>query len=192
MPTHLNRHLLAATCGLTGSAQTAGMNGRLQSHHGFWTAVDVPAAATVMVTESTASSQLLKKSNTRCCKSGIISAMLGMAYILTIPHSRATSVCIGYVTNVQRSSSTDTRCVLVIALQGDLKGAHIVLAKECDCSSLAACEPTIAAEWDFARNDGSPAGFSWSINHVVWWSNDVRGSWKEGINQRTDPRRNLT
>ena len=62
----------------------------------------------------------------------------------------------------------------------------------CICNSLAACAPTIAAEWDFARNEGSPAGVTVSSNQVVWWRNDRRGSWKGDIHHRTDPRRNST
>ena len=62
--------------------------------------------------------------------------------------------------------------------------------KVCDCNSLAACEPTIATEWDFARNEGSPADFTLKSNQVVWWRNDRRGSWKQCIAERTNPRRN--
>ena len=60
--------------------------------------------------------------------------------------------------------------------------------KVCVCNSLAACEPNIAAEWDFTRNDGSPADFTSGSNQVVWWLNDRRGSWKQRIDQRTAPR----
>ena len=57
--------------------------------------------------------------------------------------------------------------------------------KVCDCNSLAACEPTIAAEWDFTRNDGSPADVTSRSAQVVWWRNDRRGSWEQSINGRT-------
>ena len=56
------------------------------------------------------------------------------------------------------------------------------------CNSLAACSPTIAAEWDFAKNDGSPADVTSKSHQLVWWSNDSRGSWKQHIYQRTDSR----
>ena len=59
----------------------------------------------------------------------------------------------------------------------------------CICNSLAANEPTIAAEWDFARNDGSPADVTSRSQHEVWWRNDRRGSWKQCIDGRTAPRR---
>ena len=60
--------------------------------------------------------------------------------------------------------------------------------KVCDCNSLAACSPTIAAEWDFARNDGLPADFTSGSGQAVWWENASRGSWKQRIYQRTSAR----
>ena len=61
----------------------------------------------------------------------------------------------------------------------------------CLCNSLAACEPTIAAEWDFASNEGSPADFTSRSDQVVWWRNDRRGSWKQRIIERTTPRKSV-
>ena len=61
--------------------------------------------------------------------------------------------------------------------------------KVCVCNSLVACEPTIAAEWDFAKNDKSPADVTSRSLQAVWWRNDRRGSWKQCIAERTDPRR---
>ena len=60
--------------------------------------------------------------------------------------------------------------------------------KVCDCNSLAACEPTIAAEWDFARNEGTPADVTSQSHQVVWWANASRGSWKQRIQERTRSR----
>ena len=57
----------------------------------------------------------------------------------------------------------------------------------CGCNSLAACKPAIAAEWDFARNAGSPADVASGSGQVVWWKNAKRGSWKQRICDRTDP-----
>ena len=62
--------------------------------------------------------------------------------------------------------------------------------KICDCNSLAACEPIIAAEWDFARNEGSPADVTSRSHQAVRWRNDRRGSWKQCVAERTDPRKN--
>ena len=58
--------------------------------------------------------------------------------------------------------------------------------KTCVCNSLAACSPTIAAEWDFAKNDGSPADVTLRSHQVVWWRNASRGSWKQQVHERTD------
>ena len=60
----------------------------------------------------------------------------------------------------------------------------------CVCNSLAACEPTIATEWDFARNAGAPADFTSKSNQAVWWRNERRGSWKQRIYQRTTSHKN--
>ena len=61
--------------------------------------------------------------------------------------------------------------------------------KVCDCNSLAACSPTIAAEWDFAKNDGTPADVTSGSDQAVWWEDASRGSWKQLIQQRTRARR---
>ena len=58
--------------------------------------------------------------------------------------------------------------------------------RACSCNSLAACSPDIAAEWDFAKNDRSPADVTLRSHEVVWWSSASRGSWKQRINDRTD------
>ena len=60
--------------------------------------------------------------------------------------------------------------------------------RACSCNSLAACSPDIAAEWDFAKNDRSPADVTLRSHEVVWWSSAIRGSWKQRICDRTDIR----
>ena len=59
--------------------------------------------------------------------------------------------------------------------------------KICDCNSLAACSPSIAAEWDFVKNDASPADVTSRSHQVVWWRNASRGSWKQRVQDRTKP-----
>ena len=58
----------------------------------------------------------------------------------------------------------------------------------CDCNSLAACSPIIAAEWDFAKNWGSPADVTSQSHQVVWWKTSIHGSWKQRIQERTQAR----
>ena len=66
------------------------------------------------------------------------------------------------------------------------QGCPLCAGKQiCDCNSLAACSPTIAAEWDFAKNDRSPADVTAKSNQAVWWRNAIRGSWQQHIYQRT-------
>jgi hypothetical protein len=41
--------------------------------------------------------------------------------------------------------------------------------------------PVVAAEWDYARNEGSPADYSVFANHKAWWENSTKGSWHQII-----------
>ncbi len=69
------------------------------------------------------------------------------------------------------------------------KGCPYCVGKQaCKCNSLEACHPVISSEWDFGMNDMTPADVTSRSHQVVWWKNDVRGSWKQRINDRTDPR----
>ena len=69
------------------------------------------------------------------------------------------------------------------------QGCPFCVGKQvCDCNSLAVCSSTVAAEWDFAKNNGSPADVTSQSQQVVWWENPIRGSWKQRIQERTKPR----
>ncbi|KAA6421208.1 MAG: hypothetical protein FRX49_08907 [Trebouxia sp. A1-2] len=48
----------------------------------------------------------------------------------------------------------------------------------------------VARQWDFARNDLTPAQVTSRSGQLVWWENPVRGSWMQKINARTDSRLN--
>ena len=70
------------------------------------------------------------------------------------------------------------------------KGCPYCAGKQaCKCNSLEAHYPAISLEWDFEMNDMTPADVTSRSSKVVWWKNDVRGSWKQRIADRTDPRR---
>ena len=58
----------------------------------------------------------------------------------------------------------------------------------CECNSLQAHYPVIASEWDFAKNDVTPADVTASSGQAVWWKNTVRGSWLQRIAGRTEAR----
>ena len=60
--------------------------------------------------------------------------------------------------------------------------------RACECNSLQASYPVISSEWDYARNDKTPADVTSRSNQVVWWKNNVRGSWQQCIAERTEPR----
>ncbi len=46
----------------------------------------------------------------------------------------------------------------------------------------------VASEWDFVKNDLTPAEVTSRSNQLVWWENSVRGSWVQRVNERTDLR----
>ncbi len=62
----------------------------------------------------------------------------------------------------------------------------------CKCNSLQAQHPEISSEWDSEMNDKTPADVTSKSNKVVWWRNDVRGSWKQRIFERTRSKKKPT
>ncbi len=60
--------------------------------------------------------------------------------------------------------------------------------RACECNSLQAGYPVISSEWDYAKNDMTPAGVTSRSGQVVSWKNDKRGSWLQCIAERTEPR----
>ncbi|DBB16004.1 TPA: hypothetical protein ACH3X3_003372 [Trebouxia sp. C0006] len=60
----------------------------------------------------------------------------------------------------------------------------------CKCNSLQTHYPMVSSEWDFAKNDLTPAQVTSKSNQLVWWENPVRGCWMQQIYGRTDSRRN--
>jgi len=60
----------------------------------------------------------------------------------------------------------------------------------CRCNSLQTHYPMVSSEWDFAKNDLTPAQVTSRSNQLAWWENAVRGSWVQKISGRTDSRLN--
>ena len=58
----------------------------------------------------------------------------------------------------------------------------------CKCNSLQALYPDIAAEWDYAENQGKPSDYTARSHHPAWWVSPEHGSWQQTISSRTDPR----
>ena len=58
----------------------------------------------------------------------------------------------------------------------------------CNCNSLAVHDPLVSSEWEIGMNDMTPADVTMRSNKVVWWKNNVRGSWQQRITDRTEPR----
>ena len=56
----------------------------------------------------------------------------------------------------------------------------------CKCNSLQTHCPTIAAEWDWDKNELTPHDFTASSHSVVWWRTVEKGSWEQTINSRTN------
>ena len=55
----------------------------------------------------------------------------------------------------------------------------------CKCNSLQALHPAVAAEWDYAKNEGQPSDYTASSHHPAWWLNPQGDSWQQTINSRT-------
>ena len=55
----------------------------------------------------------------------------------------------------------------------------------CQCNSLQALFPDIAAEWDHTKNTGQPSDYTASSNRLAWWCSPQRGSWQQQIKART-------
>ena len=55
----------------------------------------------------------------------------------------------------------------------------------CDCNSLQALYPEIAAEWDHAKNSGQPSDYPAGSYHLAWWFHPKRLSWQQTIRIRT-------
>ena len=127
-PTHQSGRLLAAVFGLSGSARSAAMSGKLKLDPVQNATVVVPAV--VKPRQSKQSNQHLKQHIMRCCLNGTMSAMPQMAFTLTPPLLAAKSVCIGCVRNALRDSCTGTKRLPMIGLAETLEGVRIVLARK--------------------------------------------------------------
>ena len=57
--------------------------------------------------------------------------------------------------------------------------------KACICNSLQSLHPEVAAEWDYAKNTGTPSDYSAHSNAKVWWYTSKRGSFRASIGSRT-------
>ena len=55
----------------------------------------------------------------------------------------------------------------------------------CECNSLQALHPSIAAEWDHSRNEGQPSEYNAHSVHLAWWISPQRGSWQQTIKTRS-------
>ena len=55
----------------------------------------------------------------------------------------------------------------------------------CKCNSLQERFPTIAAEWDYSKNEGTPNDYTCYSRQTVWWHNATKGSWQQEITKRT-------
>ena len=60
----------------------------------------------------------------------------------------------------------------------------------CSCNSLQALHPTIAAEWDYTRNQGTPRDYLACSHKEIWWYNRRRGHFQSRIVDRTYVRGN--
>ena len=130
MTRHLSRRLLAATSGLSGSAPSAVMSGKLILPNVCKMTVVVLDAAEYFRSETKTNSQLSKQCNTPCCFIGTMSAMLHMAFIPMTPPLAAESWCTGSATTALRDSCIRTKKRPLTVPTDKVRGAHIVPAQE--------------------------------------------------------------
>ena len=55
----------------------------------------------------------------------------------------------------------------------------------CVCNSLKSLFPSVAAEFDVAKNGFAPSEVTAQSNQKVWWRNAQRGSWRQAVYART-------
>ena len=55
----------------------------------------------------------------------------------------------------------------------------------CVCNSLESLLPSVAAEFDVAKNGFAPSEVTARSDQNVWWRNAKRGSWRQTVNSRT-------
>ena len=58
----------------------------------------------------------------------------------------------------------------------------------CQCNSLQALFPDIAAEWDHGRNKSLPSDYTAQSHHLAWWYTPQCGSWQQRVDHRTAKR----
>ena len=58
----------------------------------------------------------------------------------------------------------------------------------CVCNSLESLCPLVASEFDVDKNGFAPSGITACSGKKVWWRKAKRGSWRQGVNVRTDKR----
>ena len=60
----------------------------------------------------------------------------------------------------------------------------------CQCNSLQALYPSIAAEWDHGKNADQPSHHTAGSHDMAWWFSPQRGSWQQTIHSCTSKVRN--
>ena len=55
----------------------------------------------------------------------------------------------------------------------------------CECNSLQTLFPQSVEEWDYDRDEGTPADYASSSDVVVWWKSAKQGKWQQEIGFRT-------
>ncbi len=188
-PRHLSRCLLAVTSGLSGSAQPAATGDKLKSR----TTADVLFALNKLLERKTKQptfeaaqlsvSHLLREWDyERSAADGIHpnNNTLGSNKLV---HWDCQKCPKGQLHQYQMPACdrTSTR------FQGcPYCAGHQV----CKCNSLKTLYPMVSSEWDFARNDLTPAQVTSQSHQVIWWVNPVRGTWAQAVRGRTDSRWN--
>ena len=101
-----------------------------------------------------------------------------------------TSWFTGLAHAVQEGSHTAGQQGHVLASAGH--GCPVCAGQQaCVCNSLLSLCPSVAAEFDVAKNGFPPSQITAYSGQEVWWRNANCGSWRQAVHERNDRRSQL-
>ena len=174
MSRHLSRCLRTVPAGLSGSALSAAMSGKLKLHDVCGMTADVLAAFTILL-KGRDRSQHLTQRNTSCCvkftgiqweyehnpKDGLYShnTTLGSKKLV---HWVCHKCPQGKLHLYQMTPNDNTN-------RQEAGSPYCAGRRVCECNSLQSHDTMLCLVWDFARNDITPAQITSRSHQVVGW-----------------------
>ena len=195
---HLSRHLLVVASGLSGRAQHAAMSGKAMFQGVCRMTADVLDAIEFVLSETSTNGNKYKQPTFEAVQHPLLlewdfernpkdsihpqNTTLGSRKLV---HWVCHKCPKGQLHLYQMTPNNRTR--------NRGQGCPYCAGKQAyKCNSLEAHHPVISSEWDFEMNDMTLADVTSGSNKAVWWKNDVRGSWKQRVFERTHARKKPT